>query len=117
MITKAIILAAGSGTRLKKHHKLPKCLLSFGTNKITIIERLYKILIKKNISDIVVVVGYKKNHIKKILGRKVKYIYFPNYKKANNLQSLLAAKKEINDELKSYLSGLVPLQELLMLRK
>ena len=37
---KAIILAAGKGARLKKYHNLPKGLLKFGKNKISILERL-----------------------------------------------------------------------------
>ena len=44
---KAIILAAGRGFRIRNYHEKPKCLLTFGNEKITIIERLYKILIKK----------------------------------------------------------------------
>ena len=44
---KAIILAAGSGLRIRKYHNKPKALLEFGKNKISIIERLYYILKKK----------------------------------------------------------------------
>ena len=44
---KAIILAAGKGFRIRKYHKKPKCLITFGDEKLTIIERLYKILLKK----------------------------------------------------------------------
>ena len=55
---KAIILAAGSGIRLRKYHSQPKCLLKFGNKKITIIQRLYDILKKKNILDIVIVVNF-----------------------------------------------------------
>ena len=36
---KAIILAAGVGSRIKKYHEKPKALLEFGKNKITIIDR------------------------------------------------------------------------------
>ena len=46
-MTKAIILATGRGSRIRKYHKKPKGLIQFG-KKITIIERLYKILKKKN---------------------------------------------------------------------
>ena len=48
---KAIILAAGRGRRLKKYHNKPKCLLKFGKQKISIIERLYDILNKKRIKE------------------------------------------------------------------
>ena len=56
---KAIILAAGVGSRIKKYHEKPKALLEFGKNKITIIERLYRILKKKNFSKIVVITGFR----------------------------------------------------------
>ena len=98
-MTKAIILAAGKGSRIRKYHNEPKGLLRFGEKNIAIIERLYRILIKKNIKDIVVVTGYKSNLIKKTLGKKVRYVYSKNYRKSNNLQSLLTAKNEIRGSL------------------
>ena len=104
---KAIILAAGSGIRLKKHHNQPKCLLKFGNKKISIIQRLYNILKKKNISDIIVVTGYKNQLIKKTLGKKVRYMHFGGYKKNNNLQSLLSVKKEIKGSFLCFFSDLI----------
>ena len=95
-MTKAIILAAGRGSRIRKYHKKPKGLIQFGDKKIAIIERLYKILKRKKIKKITIVTGYKSEMIKKTLGRKVTYIHSKNYKTTNNLQSLLKAKKEIN---------------------
>ena len=35
---KAIILAAGVGSRIKKYHEKPKALLEFGKNKITLLK-------------------------------------------------------------------------------
>lgn len=104
---KAIILAAGSGIRLRKYHSQPKCLLKFGNKKITIIQRLYDILKKKNILDIVIVTGYKSKLIKKHLGKKVRYINYKNYKKNNNLQSLLLAKKEMKGDFLCFFSDLI----------
>ena len=58
-MNKAIILAAGSGSRISRYHNKPKALLKFGKNKITIIERLYQILKKNNFSKIIIVTGFR----------------------------------------------------------
>ena len=65
---KALILAAGSGTRLKHLTKnKPKALVKI--NGIPILEHQLKILIKNNINEIYIVIGFKgyliKNYIKK----------------------------------------------------
>ena len=104
---KAIILAAGQGSRIKKFHKLPKGLLKFGKYKTTILNRICSILEKKNIKKIIVVTGFKSQLIKKELGNRVKYIFFPNYRKTNNLQSLLAAKKELDEGFLCFFSDLI----------
>ena len=52
---KAIILAAGRGSRLKNHFKLPKCLIKLGTNKQTLLELSYINLIKSKIKNIYVI--------------------------------------------------------------
>ena len=105
---KAIILAAGVGSRIRKYHKKPKALLEFGKNKITIVERLYNILKRKNFSNIIIVTGYNHNLIKKKLaGKTIKFIQIKNYKNTNNLQSLFFAKKELNSELLLFFSDLI----------
>tara|TARA_Y200000002_G_C22485313_1_gene580575 strand:- start:7 stop:720 length:714 start_codon:yes stop_codon:yes gene_type:complete len=106
-MTKAIILAAGKGSRLRGYHNRPKCLLAFGNKKTTIIERLCKILNKKKITKIIVITGFKNKLIKETLGKKVKYIYSKNFNKSNNLQSLLAAKRELKGEIICFFSDLI----------
>lgn len=60
--TKAIILAAGEGTRLKKYTKdLPKGMLPFAG--ATLIERQLGLLRDAGIKDISVVTGFKGGHI------------------------------------------------------
>ena len=83
---------------MRKYHNKPKCLLTFSKNKISIIERLCKILNKKGINKIFIVTGYRKFNQNK-LGNIAKYIHFKNFNKSNNLQSLLAAKKELKGEI------------------
>ena len=105
---KAIILAAGVGSRIKKYHEKPKALLEFGKNKITIIERLYRILKKKNFSKITVITGFRDKLLRNKFSKKdVKYIKFENYKNSNNLQSLLFARKELDCGFFCFFSDLI----------
>jgi choline kinase len=62
---KAIILAAGLGTRIGKlTESIPKCLIPFGNS--TILESSIKKLQSIGLDDILVVAGYKANLIKKV---------------------------------------------------
>ena len=60
--TKALIVAAGLGSRLKKHtENLPKCMLDFGGK--TLLQRQLEAYKKNSIKDIAVIKGYKKEKI------------------------------------------------------
>ena len=86
MLNKAIILAAGQGTRLRKLTKNnPKCLLKIG--KDTLIESMVEKLNFFKIKDIVIVTGYQSHKIKNKLGSKARYLRYPNYKKRMRPQS------------------------------
>ena len=104
---KAIILAAGKGTRLKKYHNLPKGLLKFGKNKISILERLCAILKKNKFKKIVIITGYKNKLIERKIGKVAQYIYYPGFRNNNNLQTLLAAKKELNEGFYCFFADLI----------
>ena len=91
---KAIILAAGQGTRLKKYtENLPKGMLNFMGE--TIIERQIKMYRKCGISDIIVVRGFA---AEKIQYAGVKYYANKDYENTNMVESLLAAKQEFDDD-------------------
>ena len=95
-LNKAIILAAGQGSRLKHILKgKPKPLLRIG--KTTLLENLIKNLNSLNIKKIVIVVGYKSKIIKKKIKNKVKFIFYPDFKLKNNLHTMLYIKKELNE--------------------
>lgn len=97
-LNKAVILAAGTGSRLKHILKgKPKPLLRVG--KTTLLENLIKNLNSLNIKKIVVVVGYKSKMIKKEIKNKVKFIFYPEFKLKNNLHTLFYIKKELNEPL------------------
>lgn len=92
---KAIILAAGQGTRLKKYtENLPKGMLSFMGE--TIIERQIKMYRKCGIDDIIIVRGFAAD---KITYEGVKYYTNEDFANTNMVESLLAAKSEFTDDI------------------
>jgi choline kinase len=85
---KAIILAAGEGTRLRPlTDHIPKCLVKlFG---ISLLERQIQIFQSCGVDDIIVVTGYKSE---KITFPNVQYIHNSNYDKTNMVETLFCAK-------------------------
>ena len=91
---KAIILAAGQGTRLKKYtDNLPKGMLSFMGK--TIIERQIEMYRKCGIEDIIVVRGFAAD---KIQYEGVTYYTNEDYANTNMVESLMVAKSEFHDD-------------------
>lgn len=96
---KAIILAAGKGTRMPKITRdKPKCLIEIGRE--TIIERQIKILLKFFIEKIYVVIGYKADKIREELRgmENVKLIENRDYATTENMYSLYLAKNYVKEE-------------------
>src|SRR3989344_4196834 len=92
---KAIILAAGMGTRLSKYTEgLPKCMLKF--NGKTLIERQVETLRKSGINDITIVKGYMPD---KINIKGVKYYINEDFADTNMVETLFKAENELNDEI------------------
>ena len=90
--TKALIVAAGLGSRLKKYtENLPKCMLDFGGK--TLLQRQLESYKKNGIKDISLVRGFKKE---KINYKDIKYFENNDYKKNNILNSMFYAEKIIN---------------------
>jgi len=90
--TKALIIAAGLGSRLKKHtEQLPKCMLDFGGK--TLLQRQLTSYRENGINDISLVRGYKKN---KINYKGIRYFTNTDYKNNNILNSLFYAEKIVN---------------------
>ena len=82
--TKALIIAAGLGSRLKKHtENLPKCMLDFGGK--TLLQRQIDAYNKNNIKDISLIRGYKKE---KINYKGLRYYENKYYKNKNILNSI-----------------------------
>jgi len=96
---KAIILSAGQGSRLG--HLVddrPKCLIDFGGR--TLLDRQLDTLAANGIDDVVVVTGFRDDQIEAAIsartgGPKIRTIYNPFYKVADNLGSLYIARAEL----------------------
>lgn len=98
----AIILAAGMGKRLKDlTQNNTKCMVK--VNGITLIERLLRILDRKQLFRIVIVAGYEGQKLIdfiQTLGIQtaIEYIDNPIYDKTNNIYSLALAKEYLVNE-------------------
>ena len=89
---KALIVAAGKGSRLKAHtDNLPKCMLDFGGK--TLLERQLLVYRDCGIDNISVIKGYKKN---KINYKNLKYFENKDYSNNNILNSIFCGEKAIN---------------------
>lgn len=95
---KAILLAAGRGSRLKPFtDTTPKSLLQIGNTSL--IERMVGILRKTGIDDISIVVGYLKESFFRTFPSGVKFYVNDDYLNTDQGGSLLKAKAEMNDNL------------------
>ena len=110
-ITTALLLAAGTGSRLfPLTQDSPKCLTL--VNDKSILERLVNNLKKQGFKRLVIVTGYKKECIMDYLGEKsgdisIEYIHSPLYKTTNNIYSLWMARNIINEPFVLFESDLV----------
>ena len=94
---RALILAAGRGTRISRYLSgKPKCTVDIGG--ITLIENTVKKLNNVGIKDIALIVGYKQDEIKKVLNNyNVDFYYNPFYDVTNSVASAWFAKNFIKE--------------------
>jgi len=99
---KAIILAAGQGSRLRPLTRdVAKCLLPIGTR--TILEHQLEALAQNSIRDVFIVGGFKIEQIENLLKEtdinvNPHIVYNPFYNQSNNLVSLWFAKHQITSD-------------------
>lgn len=97
----ALILAAGTGSRLRPYTlTVPKCMVP--VNNVPMIERAIDALIEAGIKKLGIGLGYKADVLKDFIsktfdekrldGMKIEYIENPVYDKTNNIYSLYLAK-------------------------
>jgi len=110
-ITTALLLAAGTGSRLfPLTQNSPKCLTL--VNDKSILERLVNNLKSQGFKRLVIVTGYLQECIVDYLGEKsgdicIEYIYNPLYKTTNNIYSLWMARNVIKEPFVLFESDLV----------
>ena len=90
--TKAIIIAAGLGSRMKGHTEdKPKCMLEFGDK--TLLQRQMEAYAENGVSDIHLIRGYKKE---KITYEGITFHQNPDFESNNILNSLFYAEEAID---------------------
>lgn len=98
----ALILAAGTGSRLGKHTKdNTKCMLEI--NNVSLIKHALEKLNNVGIRKLILVVGYKKDNLIQHVGDKYKdidieYVENPIYDQTNNIYSLYLAKDKLEQD-------------------
>jgi L-glutamine-phosphate cytidylyltransferase len=95
---RAVILAAGAGTRLSPlTDACPKCLVPAGRRPL--IDYQLRALRAVGVDDIVVVVGYRQQQVRDYLGNAVRYVENPDYAGTNSIYSLHLAAAQMDAEL------------------
>lgn len=97
-ITKAIIIAAGQGTRLRPvTDEIPKPLVP--VNGVRLIDTTIRALRENRIKDIYIVVGYKKEQFYETYGAEpdIHLIENPRYAEGNNILSAYFAREFLPD--------------------
>ena len=96
---KALILAAGQGTRIRSAHALPKCLIPCNENGWTILDQQIDSLFSAGVKEIGIAVGYEKEQIIRHVSRyhrqrlaRFRFIENPAYAETNNIYSLWLAR-------------------------
>lgn len=100
-VTTALLLAAGTGTRLQPLTlNAPKCLTEVGG--IPILKRLVKNLRAQGFKRLIVVIGHLGDQIQDFLQQhagdmQIDYVFNPDYRTTNNIYSLWLARQQIRE--------------------
>lgn len=92
---KAIILAAGKGTRLDGAAVKPKCLVEVGGS--TLLNRQLEILRALGINDIVIVIGFGGASIREHCGSDVSFVENIHFAETSSLYSLWLAREHLSE--------------------
>jgi choline kinase len=90
---KAIILAAGNGTRLNGGAASAKCLMPIGGTSL--MRRQIRSLRQCGVREIVVVVGYQQDRVREECGEGIQFVENPTYRETNSLYSLWLAREHL----------------------
>ena len=92
---KAIILAAGKGTRLNGVELKPKCL--FEVDGVTLLQRQMSALEEARIDQVVLVLGFEAERIKSHCAPNVEFVTNERFGETSSLYSLWLAKEHLTD--------------------
>lgn len=93
---RAVILAAGAGTRLSGSDVVrPKCLAPFG--RAPLIELQLRALRSCGIDDVTVVLGFEGDRVRRSAGPGLKFVENPEFDATNSLYSLWLARAVLTD--------------------
>jgi choline kinase len=92
---KAIILAAGKGTRLNGVDLKPKCLFEVGGE--TLLARQVAALRELHVNDIVIVLGFEAERIRRLYEHTASFIINSRFEETSSLYSLWLAKEHLLD--------------------
>src|SRR5688572_13584929 len=92
---KAIILAAGKGTRLDGAAVKPKCLVEVGGS--TLLHRQIETLRSLNVRKIVIVVGFGADSIREECDAEISFVENNVFAETSSLYSLWLAREHLND--------------------
>jgi len=103
---KALILAAGRGTRIRSiHGEHPKCLIRFNCSRSTILDHQIDSLFSAGVANIGIVVGYEKDQIiRHVINNygdeqeRFRFIENPAFGTTNNIYSFWLAQTWLNRE-------------------
>lgn len=92
---KAIILAAGKGTRLDGAAVKPKCLVEVGGS--TLLQRQIETLRELGINEIVVVIGFGGDSIREHCGSDISFVENVHFAETSSLYSLWLAREHLSE--------------------
>lgn len=113
---KAIILAAGIGSRLRPlTDNVPKCMVE--VNGVKIIEKQLKNLLNNGIKEIAVVTGYQHEILNRYLNENFPFVEIidnEEYLKTNNMYSMFLTKSFVNEESFIFMNADVFFEEMII---
>lgn len=92
---RAIILAAGKGTRLDGAAVKPKCLVEVGG--LTLLQRQIETLRSLHVNEIVIVIGFGGDSIQAACDQDIRFVENSDYEKTSSLYSLWLAREHLKD--------------------
>jgi L-glutamine-phosphate cytidylyltransferase len=92
---KAIILAAGKGTRLNGHDLKPKCLFEVGGQ--TLLARQVEALREVGIDEIVIVLGFEAERIRRLYEHTASFVINSRFEDTSSMYSLWLAREHLLD--------------------